>query len=156
MREKKKRPTPPPRQKLLRKQPLRISTQFVQNHSVAIFFACYRGHLDPSGPKSKKSPKMGSRGLAQGAEKVEKRVKNEYFDCFWTFRTLFRLFFDLFDPAPGTHFQTFVGLWAQRAQMTPVAGKEDRKHSGTDSKMMFLCVCIVSEFLSTIRQKIFT
>ena len=43
----------------------------------------------------------------------------------------FGLFFDFFDPqareAPGTHFRTSFRLWARRAQMTPVAGEEDRK-----------------------------
>ena len=47
---------------------------------VAFFFACYTGHLGPSGPKSKKSPKMGSRGReALGVDKVEKESK---MDCF--------------------------------------------------------------------------
>ena len=40
------------------------------------------------------------------------------------------LFLDFFDPrgreAPGTHFRICFGLWARRAQITPVAGEEDR------------------------------
>ena len=66
---------------------------------------CVAGPSRPRVPKSRK--------------RVEKESEIDYF---WTFWTLFRLFFDFFDPrgreAPGTHFRTFFGLWAQRAQMT--------------------------------------
>ena len=96
---------------------------------VAIFFACYRGHLGPSGPKSKKSPKLGSRG--REGQKSRKRVEKESkIDYFWTFSTLFRLFFDFSTPGAERPrepiFWLFFGLWARRAQMTPVAGEEDR------------------------------
>ena len=45
---------------------------------VAIFFACYRGHLGPSGPKSKKTSENGFPGpLGFGGRKSRKRVKKE-------------------------------------------------------------------------------
>ena len=88
---------------------------------LAIFFACYRGHLGPSGPKSRGRE-------APGVEKVEKESKKSPKS---PKIVNFGLFFDFFDPrageATGTHFGTFFGLWARRAQMTPVAGEEDRK-----------------------------
>ena len=43
---------------------------------LAIFFACWRDHLGPSGPTSQKSPKMGSRVReAPAVKKVEKESK---------------------------------------------------------------------------------
>ena len=68
------------------------------------------GPLGPGGRKSRK--------------RVEKEPKIDYFSTFWT---LFRLFDPRGREVPGTHFRTFFGLWARRAQMTPVAGEEDRK-----------------------------
>ena len=77
---------------------------------------------------------MGSWGLsAPGAENVEKESKKSpkltffgpfglFFDSFWTFSTPGA---ESRREAPGTHFRTFFGLWARRAQMTPVAGEED-------------------------------
>ena len=62
--------------------------------SVAIFFACHRGHLGPSGSKSKKKSENGfPRPLGAGGRKSRKRVKIDYL---WTFWTLFRLFFEFF------------------------------------------------------------
>ena len=92
-----------------------------------------QGSFGPFGPKVQKKPENGFPGpLGPGGRKSRKRVEKESKtsknSLFWT---LFRLFFDFFDPrgweAPGTHFRTFFGLWARTAQMTPVAGEEDRK-----------------------------
>ena len=72
---------------------------------------------------------MGSRGREgrRSRKRVEKESKKSQNSQFWT---LFRLFFNPRGrEAPGTHFRTFFGLWARRAQMTPVAGEEDRNAS---------------------------
>ena len=79
------------------------------------------------------SPKKVRKWVPGAGRKSRKRVEKEskiaYFSTFWT---LFRLFFDFFDPRgredPGTHFRTFFGLWARRTEVTPVAGEEDRKN----------------------------
>ena len=64
-------------------------------------------------------------------ESKKSKVKNSQYG------TLFRLF-RLFRrrEAPGTHFRLFFGLWARRAQMTPVAGEEDR-NSGFNGRILF-------------------
>ena len=99
-------------------------------------FACYRGHLGPSGPKWQRESEMSSRGLsAWGAQKVQNGVKKEsrstVFLTILTILTLFRLRFGLFGPlrprGAGTHFGLSLPLWARRAQMTPVAGPENPK-----------------------------
>ena len=89
-------------------------------------FACYRGHLGFSGPKSKKSPKMSPRGLSAPGPKTSKTESKTSRNSQKIVE--FDSFFDsILDPqgreAPGTHFWTFFRLWAGRAQMTPVAGK---------------------------------
>ena len=87
--------------------------------SVAIFFARYRGHLGPSGPKSKKVRKWVPR--ARGSKKSKKSAKLTNFLTSWT---LFWLFFDFFfDPGAERPWEPTFGfffrLWARRAQMTP-------------------------------------
>ena len=89
-----------------------------------------QGSFGPFGPKVQKKSENGFPGpLGPGGRKSRKRVEKESKKSknsqFWT---LFRLFFDFFDPRGREPiFRTFFGLWARRAQMTPVAGEEDRK-----------------------------
>ena len=96
-------------------------------------FARYRGHLGPPGPKLKKESENEFLGpLGPGAQKVEngveKELKSTVFQLFW-------LFFDSVSNflGPGSErsreliFRLFFQLWAQRAQMTPVAGPGNPK-----------------------------
>ena len=80
----------------------------------------------------KKNPKMGSRGLsASGVERIESKSKKRVQKSNSQILTLFCNFFDPQGrEAPGTHFWIFFRLRARRAQMTPVAGEEDRNAGG--------------------------
>ena len=95
---------------------------------IAISLTPYRGHLGPSGSKSKKSRKQVPSLSAPGSKKVEKkskkRSKTSQKQPF--FSRPFQPFFRPFNPGaerPRNLFSTFLGFQAQRAQMTTVRGQ---------------------------------
>ena len=65
-----------------------LNTADMMGTGVGNLFACHRGHLDPSGPKSKKNRKMSpQRHSDSGPPRVQNGVENESkstsFQQFW-------------------------------------------------------------------------
>ena len=91
----------------LRTQRRKVKMPFM----IAKTFACYRGHLGPSGPKLENGSENEFLGpLGPGIQKVETESKKSqnrrFFNYFNSVSSPFSTFWARGREAPGTHFRT--------------------------------------------------